>query len=389
MAVLEFSFEDREQGWRLEPVRFGELNLLVGRSGAGKTRILRALARLASTAYGATFPGFDTRWSLTLETSDGVRTWKGETRPRPDQDVVSSTLSSQPQQAPDVLRETLSVDDKVLLTRDESSIQIGAEPSLPAGLEPSSSVLRLLSSNPVVKPVVDALRSVKWSQIETSELWATVRRDRLAHLREAPPSRESIRGLNPLPLALGALLLQWSSPDQFRQIVTAFTEIFPEVADLRVDLREGLSSTEPPSKYPDQAFLDFAIKHHGAGPWILSNAMSSGMRRTLRHILELALYPSGTTLLVDEYENGLGVNCLGPLTDYLLREHRGIQFILTSHHPYVIHNIPWEYWKIVTSHGSVVRVRDHTDFPELVTRSKHDRFQLLLSALAADEESAG
>ena len=67
----------------------------------------------------------------------------------------------------------------------------------------------------------------------------------------------------------------------------------------------------------------------------------------------------------DEFENSLGVNCMGPLTDFILSRANDLQFIITSHHPYIINNIPKSYWKIVRRKGSAVRVTPASEIPAL------------------------
>ena len=82
------------------------------------------------------------------------------------------------------------------------------------------------------------------------------------------------------------------------------------------------------------------------------------MLRTLIHIAELYLSSNGSVILIDEFENSLGVNCIDILTDDLIHENKSIQFIATSHHPYIINNIPYEYWKIVSRKGGKISVRN-------------------------------
>ncbi|MDB9535757.1 hypothetical protein PN451_07880 [Dolichospermum planctonicum CS-1226] len=38
---------------------------------------------------------------------------------------------------------------------------------------------------------------------------------------------------------------------------------------------------------------------------------------------------------------------MAELTDFILDKSSDIQFILISHHPYMINNIPWDNWQIV------------------------------------------
>ena len=50
-----------------------------------------------------------------------------------------------------------------------------------------------------------------------------------------------------------------------------------------------------------------------------------------------------------------------------------------GHHPYIIHNIPWENWQIVSRNGSDVKVTKATHIPELDTASSLDKFTQLVN----------
>lgn len=118
------------------------------------------------------------------------------------------------------------------------------------------------------------------------------------------------------------------------------------------------------------------IKEKGVEKWISQSDISSGMLRSLMQISEIYLCPEGSVLLMDEFENSLGVNCIDELTNDILSVDRNIQFILTSHHPYIINNIPYQNWKIVTRKGGKVMVKSATDYR--IGESKHDYFMQLL-----------
>lgn len=76
--------------------------------------------------------------------------------------------------------------------------------------------------------------------------------------------------------------------------------------------------------------------------------------------------------MIDEFENSLGINCIDILTDDLIHENKTLQFIATSHHPYIINNIPYEYWKIVTRQGGHIRTCNASDYH--LGKSKQDAF---------------
>jgi predicted ATPase len=135
-----------------------------------------------------------------------------------------------------------------------------------------------------------------------------------------------------------------------------------------------------------QAFADvpfLEIREKGGRRWIPENRISSGMFRTLMHLSSVMLWPDGTVILIDEFENSLGVNCLDEVTKDLLTQSRRLQFILTSHHPYIINNIDSKHWKIVTRKGPIVTTHDAKELG--IGRSRHEAFLQLLNADAYRE----
>ena len=119
------------------------------------------------------------------------------------------------------------------------------------------------------------------------------------------------------------------------------------------------------------------FKEKGLDKWIYENRMSSGMIRTFIHISEMFLLSDGTLVLIDEFENSLGVNCIDILTEDLIFENNRLQFIVTSHHPYIINKIPYEHWKIVNRSGGKIKTFDAKDFN--LGESKHERFMNLIN----------
>ena len=58
------------------------------------------------------------------------------------------------------------------------------------------------------------------------------------------------------------------------------------------------------------------------------------MLRTLIHLHEFLFAPSGTVVVIDEFENSLGINCLPVLTELMLQR-SDCQFIVTTHSRYL------------------------------------------------------
>jgi predicted ATPase len=109
------------------------------------------------------------------------------------------------------------------------------------------------------------------------------------------------------------------------------------------------------------------------------------MLRALGLLVDLTLAPPGTLVLLDEFENSLGVNCMGPLTDFMLSRTSELQFIITSHHPYIINNIPMAHWKLVQRRGGTVHVTPASEIPALQGPSAQDGFIRLINSPEFEE----
>ncbi len=130
------------------------------------------------------------------------------------------------------------------------------------------------------------------------------------------------------------------------------------------------------SGFPGE-LLQIRIKEYGVSKWIPEHKISSGMSRTLMHLSRMALWPDGMVVLIDEFENSLGVNCIDFVTNDLVDESNRLQFLITSHHPYIINNIDTRHWKIVIRHGSVVSTRSASEFG--LQESSHEAFIKLMN----------
>lgn len=83
--------------------------------------------------------------------------------------------------------------------------------------------------------------------------------------------------------------------------------------------------------------------------------ISNGMLKTIYYIVELFTMSEDSLVLIDEFENGLGVNCIDLLSELMLSERNDLQFIITSHHPKIINAIDKDKWRIIDREGSIVK----------------------------------
>ena len=167
-------------------------------------------------------------------------------------------------------------------------------------------------------------------------------------------------------------MLKINGLEEYQFILDDFKSIFPLVED--IDFAIG-------AFFNDLTIPILKIKEKDVDSWIFQQDVSSGMLRTLSQIVMLTLADSGDVFLIDEFENGLGVNCINQLADLVMNPSEDIQVIMTSHHPYIINTIPFECWKIVTRSGCDVTVHS-ADELNIGIRSKHEAFMQLLQSNA-------
>ena len=384
MAIRKFQFVDNFRGWTLNEVSFSAFNLLVGVSGVGKTRILRALQSVYRAGISDARNVNGCSWTLELE-SEGMKfLWEAETSLVPIELSQFPGLNEdderQSVETPRFIKERIVRDDKtVLVDRTEYDFLFN-EKALPK-LKNTESAITLLRDENVIAPINRALRRFIFSGDLISSPTYMMPYD--AHQLSKVQSRyrddfKSLREATGIPTLVKAYFLQEDHPDEFQRIKDNYSEIFDTVYDVRLDKLEDV-----PLRGID--WLAIGVKENGVNGWITNQRLSSGMLRVLVHLIELEMAPPGTVIVIDEFENSLGVNCLPELTDRFWERSRELQFILTSHHPYIINNVPSKWWKIVTRKGSTVTVLDEESIPALKTASSHEKFILLMNLKEYEE----
>jgi len=193
----------------------------------------------------------------------------------------------------------------------------------------------------------------------------------VSRLEESYNTLKKIRE-SELQTILKLYLLQQADKKTFKLIQTRFFYIFPQVEDIRV----ATPDTQDSSIRGLKDFLFIQIKEKGVQHWIHDNRISSGMIKTLIQLSELYVCAEGTVFLIDEFENSLGINCINEITQDILVSKRKLQFVLTSHHPYIIDAIGYQNWKLVTRNGNIIRAQNVDKFR--IGQSKHSAFMQLI-----------
>lgn len=367
MKIISFSYYDKTRDWGFENLEFLKLTLLVGASGVGKTQILRALENLKKIVDGKSLNGI--KWEIAFESLDNkIYNWKGEFE---EKNYMLPDAAVDRQEDPIILWENLSEGDCEIVTRNENGIIFRGEKTVK--LAASQSVIYLLKAEPDIEMAEKGLSKIKMMETPVPDMPIYVSEVALDLLVKTYNHRPSLINFKNTDIRFLLLITSRIKDDSlFKSIKKRYIDIFPQVEDIRIVRK--ISNRNLSSMQADEYIIQ--IKEKGVEKWISQSDISSGMLRSLMQISEIYLCPEGSVLLMDEFENSLGVNCIDELTNDILSVDRNIQFILTSHHPYIINNIPYQNWKIVTRKGGKVMVKSATDYR--IGESKHDYFMQLL-----------
>lgn len=362
MGIISFEFENKGDAWRLQKTHFSPFNLLVGYSGVGKTKILEALKAVSQAGTQNAASLNDCTWSLEISIEGHIYYWNATTY---DYDY----LNEYPEPG-SFAKESIILDGNTIIDRQsDQSIFLFNEKLLPK-LNNSESAITLLKKEEVIAPLYQHLKHLIIGRDYDFE-------DGLApNKTHSPASFAELQKAMDMPLINRAKILQEQYPDIFATIKNQFIEIFPTVQDISI-LTYGMRS-------PAFFYMKLVIEEKNSCK-IIAKQMSSGMRRTLIYLLELALAPKDSIFLIDEIETSLGVNCLPDIIDAMRSRSHEVQFILTSHHPSVIKNIPYKHWKLIMRNGSEVRAVDANEIKSLQTKSAYDQFILLINTPEYEE----
>ncbi|VXD24616.1 conserved hypothetical protein [Planktothrix serta PCC 8927] len=369
MQIKKLEYYDDEYKWKLEEVNFlPNLNLLVGVSGVGKTRILRAIYSLKSIANGASLNGV--KWNVCFIANNNLEyTWSGEFETRENTISINET-SEEDEQVKLINEQLVCNNENVLIERIDSEIIFNG--SKTPKLSPFESVVELLKQEDQIAPVKESLDKIVLADSGSGDRAWRLPVSIFKKFEKASLSALQESGL-PVPIKLS--ILYRTLPEEFNKIKEAFISVFPNVSDIKVEIIKDDDIPIALSKLLKEA-TTVSIKEKGIEDWIEN--ISSGMLKTLMYISELYLAPENCIILIDEFENSLGVNCLDSVTELVL-DNKKVQFIITSHHPYIINNVSPAYWKIVTRKAGLVTAKNSKDFH--ISESRQKAFIDLINVL--------
>ncbi len=367
MRILSYEFkEPQTTGWTFEKVDLGRLNLIVGDSGSGKTRFLNTLFSLGMNVTGKRNHLFHGSWKTRLEQNGNVYKWEIRI------DHVSTGN-------PIVQKELLineSAPEFPIIQRDETTFLFEGR-TLPK-LSRENTSIELLQDEDVIHPLHDGFGKLLRRDFSKDGLRAYIRYEVIP----ADFLEQQVQDLGQLfrkALGLNSKLhiLKKSFPETYQKICSYYQELFPFIEEIAVrDVKNIRLQIDVDSVGISPVF---SIKEKQVTDWIPVPELASGMQKALLILTDLYSLPEGSIYLIDEYENSLGVSVIDFLPECLNKLEKDIQVIITSHHPYVINQIPIKDWIVFHRDGSTVKARYGQSNVEHYGRSKQRQFIQLLN----------
>ncbi len=369
MKIIEFSFKDNLHQWQLEPIFFSDFNLIVGVSGVGKTQILNSLRTVVDIAKGTEFNGIS--WEMSFSIDNGkVYNWSGkyETLEREQTGGFEDDFYGLAK-TPRIKQERLESDGEVLIDRRGQEILFCGEPT--PRLCPYESAVNLLRCEPRISPVNRA-----FEQVITSDSVKTAQNTYLYHIHTIADIFDKFNTLERIQSSKFNTLVKLSllnecQPDLFNEIKGDFIAIFPQVEDIKIEISQ--------QNFQDKTLIThhLKLKEKGVRGWVAQERISSGMYKAFLQLAQIHLWQRNSVIIIDEFENSLGINCIDAITDAIMTHPEDLQFIITSHHPYIINNVSPEHWKVVQRHKDKVITSDAETLG--LGKSNHEAFIQLIN----------
>lgn len=366
MKIISYHYKDIEDpGWDFSEVQFDKINLLVGDTATGKSRFLYTIFNLGRFVASKEFK--QGQWDIEFEHLGTKYSWHLKTRKLKNDKRI-------------IIKDNLFKYDnngliKIIERNDkEFYFQNIKIPKL--SLQETS--ISLLNEENIIKPIYDAFTLIQRRLFYKDAL------NTVTELRAIPmgliQSLEEDTDINKLlhanmNLSVNLYILHKYFKNIYDMIVDYYKQVFPFIKETRMtDLAKLRPNIAVPGNIPV-----FIIKEHKSNKWIPVDQLSSGMQKTLLILTDIFILPEGSVYLIDEYENSLGLNAIDFFPQFVLDLNKEVQFFITSHHPYIINEIPPINWFVFHREGMKVFIKYGNEIIEKYGKSKQKAFIQLIN----------
>lgn len=363
VRVKWIEFENIETGLKVERVDFFEdITLLVGLSGVGKTQILNAVEYSLNLAVRKDVIMRPYFVNMGIEIDGDIYEWAYKISGIEKEDILFEN-----QEEYCIQYEKLIKNGDVIFERCDEDIRVMGYDKVPQPKK-DESLLSQYSEDEEFEKLISGIRKLYSVEMELavrggikSELFSKLKVRVVEIIRKG--DNVPFKTFSHLPVAMKIYIVKHYYKDIYIKIFDAVKELFMEIEDIDVVEDE------------DREMYLVAIQVYGKK--LLQHDISNGMLKTIYYIVELFTMSDNSLVLIDEFENGLGVNCIDLLSEILLFERKDLQFIITSHHPKIINGIEQNRWKIIDRYGSIVKNSNSEKYG--IGNSQHEAYFNLIN----------
>ncbi len=366
MNLISYKAHSGKEDLAFDRINFERLNLIVGDSATGKTRLLNTIfnSGLFVTQRNQIFVGM---WDIVFEHDEIRFHWQVETS-KDENDETTIT------------HESISIiegenKEKILVDRNKDTF-VYNDKELPK-LSHKESAISILKDEEAIKPMYKGLSSIirrnfSGSSLEEQTTLQTVPLKFLNKIKKSKNITELFE--YPSNLSFKLFILSEIFPSKYESICKNFKSVFPFVTELNLFGSDKFGFPTP------NLVPVFALKEKDINEWIQIKEFSSGMLKILLLLTDVEMFPDyGVVYLIDEIENSLGISAINSFPIILLNTDTASQFIITSHHPYIVNNIPIKNWIVLHRKGKVVSSKQGSELESKYGKSKQKAFIQLIN----------
>lgn len=364
VKIQWLEFENLKTQLKIERIYFNnDVTLLVGLSGVGKTQILNAVEYSLNLAVDKDEPLRPYKVGIGVLVDDEEYEWFYEINKANENELIINEDNKY-----EFVYEKLVKNNEIVFERKNLEVEVVGYDKVPQPKKSESLILQY-SDDKNFEKLISGIRKLYPVEIELA-VCGGIRSESFSRLKSkvidtlnVSEEKVEFKVFSHLPVAVKLYIVKNYYPDIYVKIFDAVKELFMEIEDIDVE--------------EDAVREMYLVSIQVYGKKLLQQDISNGMLKTIYYIVELFTMSEDSLVLIDEFENGLGVNCIDVLSELMLSERDDLQFIITSHHPKIINAIDKNKWKIIDREGSIVKNSSSLSYG--IGNSQHDAYFNLLN----------
>lgn len=364
VKIQWLEFENLKTQLKIERIYFNnDVTLLVGLSGVGKTQILNAVEYSLNLAVDKDEPLRPYKVGIGVLVDDEEYEWFYEINKVNENELIINEDNKY-----EFVYEKLVKNNEIVFERKNLEVEVVGYDKVPQPKKSESLILQY-SDDKNFEKLISGIRKLYPVEIELA-VRGGIRSESFSRLKSkvidtlnVSEEKVEFKVFSHLPVAVKLYIVKNYYPDIYVKIFDAVKELFMEIEDIDVE--------------EDAVREMYLVSIEVYGKKLLQQDISNGMLKTIYYIVELFTMSEDSLVLIDEFENGLGVNCIDVLSELMLSERDDLQFIITSHHPKIINAIDKNKWKIIDREGSIVKNSSSLSYG--IGNSQHDAYFNLLN----------